>query len=169
MQITRAATIAVAGVLVLSFSGCSTGDDDSTPSDATSESASPTPSSDGTADGTDEGADDGADDGGAPAGGKTFTMRTADGEIILDGAAPTCDNPGESTLAVTFSSTDGTTVSVDAEDGKGSVRVSGATEFEGKIIAVTVGDSGDVAISGEGSLADDSAEPTSFTISGSCA
>jgi len=110
---------------------------------------------------------DAPDDGeGAMDGAKSFEMTTADGSFSVSGTADSCDNPTESTLKVTFS--DGTTeVEVDATNGSGSVVAAG--EFEGTVESVSVGDAGDVTVSGRGSIADPGASPTTFEITGSCA
>jgi hypothetical protein len=116
-------------------------------------------------------ADDANDGEGAMAGAEesgTFHLTTEDGGVDVTGTSEGCDNPTETSLAVTF--TDGaTTVEVDSTDGSGSVVASGDVEFEGTVTSVMVGDGGDVEVSGDGSLSDPGAAPTAFSITGSCA
>ena len=96
----------------------------------------------------------------------TFTMTTADG-LEITGAATACDNPLESSVMVNFAG-ESSTVTVDAENGTGIVTVSGDVEFEGRVESVSVGDAGDLVVTGSGSLADPGAAPTTFEIVGTC-
>ncbi|MEQ6902068.1 hypothetical protein [Nocardioides sp. YIM 152588] len=167
--------IAIAlGTLALALAGC--GDDEPAKVSASTAPASTAPASSAPASSApaeetpgDAAASDGPTDAtdGGPAGALQFQMATADGAIALTGTADACTNPDETTLAVTF--TDGTTtVAVDASGGGGGIVVSGGTQFEGRVDTLVVGDVGNVEITGHGALADDTAEPTEFTILGGC-
>ncbi len=161
----RARSVVALLTLPLLVAGCSGSTEDpatETMTETASETASET-ATDPEANADDgEGAMDGATES------KTFTLTTADGEVEVTGTTDGCDNPSESTLAVTF--TDGmTTVEVDAADGTGFVMISGDVEFEGTVTSVVVGDAGNVEVEGDGSIADPGSSPTTFTITGSCA
>lgn len=96
----------------------------------------------------------------------SFELTTADGSMAVAGTATDCRiGDDRSSLRVTFSGSS-QDVDVDAADGGGSVTVTG--EFEGRIDSMSIDDSGEVAISGTGTISDDSAEPTTFEVNGTC-
>lgn len=151
----------VAALTLATLGACGSDDDDptTTVSDPTETSESTAPSGGTTGSPTSD-----------PSGGGTagpFVLTTDNDDIRVSGNSQAgCTNPDETTLEVSF--TDGTlVVQVSAEDGEGTVIVPGF--FEGTIDSIQVGDLGDVFISGRGSLADDTAEPTTFDVTGSCA
>jgi len=97
---------------------------------------------------------------------KTFELTTADNSVSLSGKAQSCTSNGETTLSVVFSN-GSKEVIVSATNGTGQVMMPG--QFEGTIQSISVGDTGAVRITGKGSVADDTAKPTTFTITGNCA
>jgi hypothetical protein len=97
---------------------------------------------------------------------KTFELTTADNSVSLSGKAQSCTSNGETTLSVVFSN-GSKEVIVSATNGTGQVMMPG--QFEGTIQSISVGDTGAVRITGKGSAADDTAKPTTFTITGNCA
>lgn len=59
---------------------------------------------------------------------------------------------------------------LNAEGGTGSVTLSGATEAEGTVDSLTVGDPGEITASGTVTVADDRVtEQASFDVTGNCA
>jgi hypothetical protein len=96
----------------------------------------------------------------------TFELTTADNRVSLSGKAQSCTSNGETTLSVVFSN-GSKEVIVSATNGTGRVMMPG--QFEGTIQSISVGDTGSVRITGKGSAADDTAKPTTFTVTGNCA
>jgi len=150
----RLLAIAAALALPVVLGACGSDDDDptdttgsTTPAGGTARSSTSDPSGYGTA--------------------GPFVLTSDNDDIRVSGNSLSgCTNPDETTLEVSF--TDGTLeVQVSAVAGEGTVIVPGI--FEGTIDSIMVGDAGDVFISGRGSLADDTAEPTTFDVTGSCA
>ena len=77
-----------------------------------------------------------------------------------------CDNPAETTVSITGTTEDGEgRINVSAEDGIGSISVSGNLELEGEVTSAQVGDAGNFTI--EGTF--DDAAFGDFVIQGSCA
>lgn len=98
-----------------------------------------------------------------------LTFSTAGG-IKVKGKVHSC-RPGQSetTMSLTgWSRNHLTTVRLRAVNGKGSVIVYGAVEFEGTITSISVGDDGNVRVRGKGSLSDPGAAPTRFTLVAYC-
>ncbi len=80
-----------------------------------------------------------------------------------------CDNPGETTLALTAEADD-IVLQIDATDGIGTLFISGGNEQDGvdlagTVTSVTVGDAGNLTVEGDF----DSDDGQAFTITGSCA
>ncbi|KAA1418321.1 hypothetical protein FE697_021100 [Mumia zhuanghuii] len=157
MTTSRALASAAAVLVLLATAAC--GDDDPDDDDTPTPAATTDAPSEAT---PTTGATSGSDDDRME-----FELDTADDSVDVDGAATACDNPDEGTLNVTFAD-DGATVVVAVSGGTGSVTVSGSTEFEGRITSMIIGDDGSVNASGEGTLADDTAQPTTFTLEGRC-
>ncbi|WP_370615686.1 hypothetical protein [Mumia sp. Pv 4-285] len=166
MTRSRALASAAAVLVLLATAACTDDDDpddDDTPAPtATTDAPSePTPTTGATSDDDDNDNDP-----------MEFDLDTADDSVDVDGVASVCENPDASTLNVTFvedgAADDGATVVVTVSGGSGSVVVSGSTEFEGRITSMMIADDGAVSASGEGSLADDTAQPTTFTLEGRC-
>ncbi|KHL13393.1 hypothetical protein CLV56_3964 [Mumia flava] len=153
---TGIALLASAGLLFFA-AGCGDDDGDDGSDDATVTETTDDAADDASDDATDDDGDDGLE----------FELETEDDTVDFDGTAQSCDNPDESTLSVEF--TDGTgTATVEVSGGTGSVVVTGGPEFEGRIEQFQIGDDGSVTASGHGTIADDSAQPTTFTLTGSC-
>ncbi len=103
---------------------------------------------------------------------------TPEVELTVDGG-PTwtfevtrCDSPSESTVTLTGETADGGDVvelELEAEDGEGTIVVSGGDEAEGTVDSVQVGDTGAITASGDLAPSDDSAESASFRLEGQCA
>ena len=170
--------VGLAAAVLLSVSACSGEDNPEGISSTTSDIASPSPEDTDTSvpsvTPTTEESSSPSSPSAAPSsasgsstGANDFTMKTKDGSLTVAGAADRCQNPSETTLVVTFAG-DGSTVKVNVKNSNGGVVVSGSNGFEGRVTSIMVGDTGNVMISGKGSAADDSARPTSFTITGTC-
>ena len=160
MILRRLAPIAALAALCAVPVAC--GDDDGGPSEppppeaATEEEPRPTDAAQPDAD---------ADQGSFELSTMEFRLTTADDSITVQGTAGECAGPGDTSLETEFS--DGTnTVRVAVADGSGTVTVPGI--FEGTVEDISIGESGIVSMFGRGSLADDSAQPTTFEVVGIC-
>ncbi len=98
-------------------------------------------------------------------------------ELTIDGGPTTtfevtrCDNPSETTVTLTGETTgdDVTRLELEAEDGQGTLTLSGADEAEGTVDTARVSDTGAIVASGDIAPSDDSAETSSFRLEGQCA
>lgn len=168
----RHLTTAVLLVSALALAGC--GDDDNPGSVNSTTSAAPTPEETDPAPSVtstpspSETSSPSPSETSAPTPGPNdFTMTTKDGSVEITGPVTACENPDETSLETEFS--DGSsTVDIDVERGRGEVDVEGATQFEGRVSSIQVGDTGMVTIAGKGGLSDDSAPTTAFMITGTC-
>ncbi len=102
----------------------------------------------------------------APAAG-TVQLTTSDGvDITLD--LESCSSDGETDLTLRASS-ETADLSVEATAGTGPVMLTSADgDREGRADSVTVGDDGEFTATGPLTLADDTAEPATFELTGNC-
>jgi hypothetical protein len=108
----------------------------------------------------------------APADGESLPstallFETDDGAIRVEIDGSTCTSTSASDFTASGED-DGTTLTASAQAMSGSVVLSGATEFEGRIDSAEVGETGTLRAFGVGSVADDSATPVEFTLTGQC-
>ncbi len=111
------------------------------------------------------GAVPGADSPAPPPGSLSFV--TDDGSVDVDLTGVTC-TPGGDESSVTLSGGTGTTVTVDAAGGEGTLVLDGSTLFDGTIDDVRLGDAGNLVIEGTGNPARAGAPATTFTLAGEC-
>ncbi|MCP4434873.1 MAG: hypothetical protein GY812_05135 [Actinomycetia bacterium] len=161
----RRALISLIALTALCAVPLACGDDDGT-DDVTTDSQAVQQETDSTEPGGEgESGGDAGSDGSFQLTTMEFRLTTADDSVTVQGTASECADPGETTLTTEFS--DGTnTVLVSATDGTGTVTIPGV--FEGMVEDMSVGDTGIVSIIGRGSIADDSATPTTFEVIGIC-
>jgi len=124
---------------------------------------------DSSEDDADDSADDGSTDEGAADSIGEATFAIGDTEVVFN--VSECAASGEATVAFKGESDDGTMIDVNATDMEGSIIIDGPEgSWEGQIDTVLVSDTGDITVTGEASMADDSAgsgaepfEVTGFT------
>ena len=98
----------------------------------------------------------------------TGKLTTSDG---IDAAITvhTCTNTGETDLAFDGDGPDAGRLTVNAENGQKSITWTSSTDQrEGTIDTVQVGDTGNFRVTGKLSIADDSAQPATFILVGTC-
>ena len=160
-------TLAALAAASLLFAACSS-DEDSTETDNQDET---TTTEESTTTAGHSGSDTTETTDAAPAEQATVEF-TTDGIEPISFLVTECVNPGESTIQLKGESAEGTTIDIDATDQVGGITIDGPEgSYEGSIDAVVVGDLGNLTVSGQASIADDSETegPQDFELTGQCA
>lgn len=105
----------------------------------------------------------------APSGaGQTVRLTTSDGlDVTMD--VTSCDNPGETSISLT-AETESSDLQMDATGNSGTIFYESSDgNREGTVDSIQVGDTGSITASGSLGVADDSADPATFELTGQCA
>lgn len=96
----------------------------------------------------------------------SFELTTSDGSLAVAGTADECSiSEDRQAIEVVFTGS-ALDVEVNADSDGGTVTIVG--QFEGAVETLSIDETGEVAISGTGGVADDSAAPTTFEVNGNC-